>query len=135
MADINKVTLYGRLTRDPVVRYIGDKQTAICEFGVATKRRYLAGKEWKESTDFHNVKVWGKQGEFINGAAKKGSRIMVVGRLETETWDDKQTGKKQYKTVVVVEEFDVIDRSKNESVAAGSESNAANQSNDEDIPF
>jgi single-strand DNA-binding protein len=87
--NLNKVFLIGRLTIDPEIRTIpsGDKVTS---FGVATNRTWTdkSGNK-KESTEFHNVVLWGRQAEIVSQFLKKGSVIFVEGRLQTRSWQGK----------------------------------------------
>ena len=88
--NLNKVFLIGRLTIDPEIRTIpsGDKVTS---FGVATNRTWTdkAGNK-KESPEFHNVVLWGRQAEIVAQFLTKGSMILVEGRLKTRTWQNQQ---------------------------------------------
>ena len=103
MANFNKVILAGNLTRDPELRYT-PKGTAIAKFGLAINRTWKneAG-ETKEEVTFVDVDSFGRQAEVIAQYFKKGSPILVEGRLRLDQWDDKQTGQKRSKLGVVGE--------------------------------
>lgn len=108
MADLNKVMMIGRLTRDPVVRYTPNNQT-ICDFGLASGRKYkTASGEEREETVFVDCSVWGKGGEIFNQYMKKGKQVFIEGRLKLDQWDDKQSGQKRSKLHVVVENFQFL---------------------------
>jgi single-strand DNA-binding protein len=108
MASVNKVILIGNLTRDPELRY-SQKGTAICDIGLAVNRKYkLDSGESREEVTFLNVTFWGKQAETISKWMKKGQPIYVEGRLQTDSWDDKTTGQKRYKTYTIAEEFQFL---------------------------
>ena len=95
MPDINKVSLAGRLTRDPELRYIASG-TAVCKLGLAVSRKFKTKTgETREDTLFINVTVWGQSGEFCNEYMKKGTPVMVEGRLSSNEWEDKNTGQKR----------------------------------------
>jgi len=100
---INKVMLFGNLTRDPELRALPSGMNVV-NFTVATNRTYKDrdGKK-QEQTDFHNVVVFGRQADTVNQYMKKGSSLFVEGRLQTRSWDDKTTGEKKYRTEVVAD--------------------------------
>ncbi|GAB4175066.1 MAG: hypothetical protein Fur0032_14810 [Terrimicrobiaceae bacterium] len=103
MANLNKVMLIGNLTRDPEVKYT-PKGTAVTDIGLAVNRIYNSeGGERREETTFIDVVLWGRTAEIVGQYCKKGSPLFVEGRLQMDTWDDKQTGQKRSKLRVVGE--------------------------------
>ena len=106
---MNKVILMGRLTRDPEKRYSNTGDVAIVKFSLAVDRRFK--KEGQPEADFINCVVFGKTGEFTNNYFSKGMRVAVTGRIQTSSWED-DTGKRQYKTEVIVEEAYFADSKK-----------------------
>jgi len=103
---MNKVILMGRLTRDPEMRYANTGDLAIVTFSLAVNRRYK--KEGQTDADFINCTAFGKTGEFINKYFSKGKKIAITGRIQTSSWED-DTGKRQYKTEVIVEEAEFVE--------------------------
>jgi single-strand DNA-binding protein len=99
---VNKVIIIGNLTRDPELRALPSGMS-VTQFSLATNRVYKdkAGAK-KESTDYHNIVVFGRQAETSAQWLKKGQAVYVEGRLQTRSWDDKD-GKKQYRTEIVAE--------------------------------
>lgn len=95
---INKAILMGRLTRDPELRRT-DSGKAVCNFTVAINNGY--GEEQK--ADFVSCVAWNKTAEFVDKYFAKGRMIIVVGRIQTRTWEDRD-GKKNYATEVVASE-------------------------------
>jgi len=102
---LNRVMLIGRLTRDPELTYTSSG-TAICKLGIATSS-YGSDKvtgERKEYTEFHNVVVWNqgarKLADLCGQYLAKGRLVYIEGKLQTSSWDDKDTGAKRYKTEV-----------------------------------
>ena len=95
---INKAILMGRLTRDPELRHTGSG-TPVCSFTVAIDNGYGDNR----STDFINCVAWNKTAEFVEKYFTKGRMIIVVGRIQTRTWEG-QDGKKNYATEVVASE-------------------------------
>lgn len=148
MKSINEVTLLGNLTRDPEIKYT-PSGSSVVKFSIATNRQWFDKKsnEKKEAADFHEIVFWGKAAEIIQQYAKKGSRILVKGRLQTRSWDDKE-GNKKYRTEVVGNDFVVFDK-KIESDAKLKEEKSVSQQeeqpnneggneevvNPDDIPF
>ncbi len=98
---INKVFLFGNLTRDPELRALPSGMN-VASFSVATNRVYKDrdGKK-QEQTDFHNVVVFGRQADTINQYLKKGSSVFVEGRMQTRSWE--KDGKKNYRTEVIAD--------------------------------
>lgn len=101
---INKVTLYGNLTKDPELKSLPNG-THVSSFSVATNRtiKDQSGSK-KDVPEYHNVVAFGKQAELIHQYIKKGNPIFVEGRIQTRSWDG-QDGKKQYRTEIVLENF------------------------------
>ena len=108
MADLNKVMLIGRLTRDPQLRYL-PSQSAVCDFGFAVGRKFkTASGESKEESTFLDCTVFGKGAEIFNQYMAKGKQCYLEGRLRLDQWDDKTTGQKRSKLTVVVEDFQFL---------------------------
>ena len=106
MANLNKVILIGRLTRDPETRFI-PSGSGVTNFGLAINRVYNAGGEKREEVCFVDVTAWEKTGETIARYVKKGDPLLVEGRLKFDTWES-QTGEKRSKLSVVVERFQFL---------------------------
>lgn len=98
---INKVMLFGNLTRDPELRALPSGMNVV-NFSVATNRTYKDrdGKK-QEQADFHNVVVFGRQADVVNQYLKKGSSVYVEGRMQTRSWE--KDGEKKYRTEVVAD--------------------------------
>jgi single-strand DNA-binding protein len=100
---LNKVMLLGNLGADPELRMTGGGQ-AVLKVRLATSEQYLdKDKQRQERTEWHSVVIWGKRGEGLGKILKKGDRILVEGRLRTESWEDKD-GNKRYRTEVIATE-------------------------------
>ena len=103
MSDINQVVLTGRLTADPEMRYTPAGK-AIASFNLANGRRYKnQSGEVVEDTSFIGCNAFGQSAEFLGQYIRKGQAILLQGRLKQEAWEDRQTGKKQSKTKVLVD--------------------------------
>ena len=103
--NINKVLLYGNLTRDPEEKAL-PSGIKVANFAIATSRTYKdKDGNKKETTEFHNLVAFAKTAELISQYMKKGRPIFVEGRLQTRSWDDKATNTKKYRTEIIVENF------------------------------
>ena len=101
---MNKVILMGRLTRDPEVRYsAGDNAMAVARFSLAVDRRRRANGGDEQTADFINCVSFGRQAEFAEKYLRKGTKLLVTGRIQTGSYTNKD-GVKVYTTDVVVEE-------------------------------
>lgn len=100
---LNKAILIGNLTRDPELKAIASGNK-VCTFSIATNRTYKDSNGVRqEKTDYHNIVVWGKTAENVATYMKKGSQILVEGRMETRSWDDAATNTKKYRTEVIAD--------------------------------
>ncbi|MFN0126781.1 MAG: single-stranded DNA-binding protein [Verrucomicrobiales bacterium] len=101
MASLNKVMLIGNLTRDPEIRYT-PKGQAVTDIGLAVNRIYSTESgEKREEVTFIDITLWGRTAEIVHQYCKKGRPLFVEGRLQLDTWDDKQTGQKRSKLKVI----------------------------------
>jgi single-strand DNA-binding protein len=108
MASFNKVILLGNLTRDPEVRYT-PKGSAVCDLGIAINRQYtLDSGEKREEVTFVDVVLWSRLAEIAGEYLKKGRPIFIEGRLQLDTWDDKQSGQKRSKLRVIGETMQLL---------------------------
>jgi len=115
MASFNKVILMGNLTRDPELRYT-PKGTAIAKMGLAVNRVWTSETgEKKEEVTFVDVDVFGRTAENVGQYMRKGSPILIEGRLRLDQWDDKQTGQKRSKLGVVAETVQFLGSSRGSS--------------------
>ena len=108
MANVNKVILIGNCTRDPEVRYT-PKGTAVADIGLAMNRYFSSdGGERREETTFVDVTLWGRQAEVAGEYLKKGRPVYIEGRLQMDSWDDKNTGQKRTKLKIVGEQMQLL---------------------------
>ena len=139
---INKVILVGNLGRDPELRATPSGQQ-VASFSLATNRKWKdRDGNRQEQTEWHNIVCWGRQAEIAGQYLSKGRQIFVEGRLQTNSWEDKQSGEKKYRTEVVCDNFQMLgqrgdvdsggaDNYRAPEPAAGPSSADA----DDDIPF
>jgi len=100
---LNKAIIIGNLTRDPELRSL-PSGIKVCSFSVATNRVWKdKNGARQEAADYHNVVVFGRQAETVAQYMKKGSSILVEGRMQTRSWDDKESGQKKYRTEIIAD--------------------------------
>jgi single-strand DNA-binding protein len=113
----NRSIIAGNLTRDPQTRFLANEK-CVCSFTVANTRRFTVAGEKREETAFVDCEAWGKTAEIIGRFFTKSKPILVEGRLKQDNWDDKDTGKKRSKLVVVVDSFDFVPDGKRDTTEA-----------------
>ena len=109
MASFNKVIIMGNLTRDPEVRYI-PSGSAVTELGLAVNRTWFdkASNTKKEEVSFIDVTLWGRTAEIAGEYLSKGRPVLIEGRLQMDSWEDRETGKKRSKLKVVGEQMTML---------------------------
>lgn len=138
MAGVNKVILIGRLGKDPELRYT-PSGTPVAGFTVATSEQWTTKEgEKQEKTEWHRVEAWKRLGEICGEYLRKGSMVYIEGRLQTDTWEDKE-GKKRTTTKVVAQVMQMLGASgregKTETVQEKYPTEAPINVSDDDIPF
>ena len=101
---VNKVTLLGHVGKDPEIRATQGGTTA-ANFSLATPERRKEGDEWVDHTEWHNLVAFQRTAEVVRDYVKKGSQILIEGKLQTQFWDDKESGQKRYKTVILISDL------------------------------
>lgn len=105
---VNKVILIGNLTRNPILRTIGNG-SVVCNFGIATNATWKDGSSnVQERTEFHNLVAWNKLAEICAQILAVGMLIYVEGELRTRTWDD-ANGVRHYKTEIKINDMKLLD--------------------------
>lgn len=122
---MNKVTLLGRLTKKPEIRYSQINNSKVANFTLAVNRKYAKQGEERQ-TDFISIVAFSKLAEFVEKFITKGLQICISGRIQTRNWED-EGGQKHYVTEVVAEEIDFADSQRNVD-------NNSNTSNDTENP-
>lgn len=127
---LNKVSLIGRLGKDPEVRHLDNDRT-VANFNLATSEKYKnkAGEQ-VEDTQWHNLVIWGGQAKVAEKYLRKGSLIHAEGKIKTRSYEDKE-GQKRYVTEILVDSFLML--SKNDS--AEQAANRVAEAHDADLPF
>jgi single-strand DNA-binding protein len=103
---VNKVILIGNLGKDPEVKFT-PSGVPVAKFSLATNENYKdkASGEWKERTEWHNIIAWQRLAEIVGEYVKKGSKVYIEGRIQTSSWEDKQSGEKKYRTEIVANDL------------------------------
>lgn len=141
---INKVILVGRLGKDPEVRSTPGGQT-VTKFTLATDERFTdKNGEKQERTEWHNIVAWARLGEICGQYLKKGKLVYIEGSIRTDSWDDKESGQKKYRTEIIARDMKMLDRRGDEggSPSGGSYSGSRKGTpaadvveDDEEVPF
>jgi len=153
---VNKVILLGNVGKDPEIRST-PAGAIVASFTLATSERFQDQQgAWQDRTEWHNLVAFRRTAEIVRDYVKKGTKIYIEGSLRTNSWDDKQTGQKRYRTEIIVNDMSLLsgrdenagsggysrggssnfDQRSAPSAAGGSdEYSQAAQISDEDIPF
>lgn len=117
-ASVNTVILGGNLTRDPEVRYLPSGQ-AVADLGLAVNERVQRNGEWTDLASFFDVTVWGKSAENCGKYLRKGSGVLVEGRLRLESWETKE-GEKRNKVKVIAQSVHFLDSARRDGASGDS---------------
>jgi single-strand DNA-binding protein len=140
---VNKVILVGNLGRDPEVRTTPNGQP-VAKFSLATNRRRKDRDGNRiDETEWHNIVCWGRQAEIAGEYLSKGKQIYVEGRIQTSSWEDRQSGEKKYRTEIICENFQMLGTRgesggggyRSSAPSAGGGSDLGGPPEDDDIPF
>lgn len=104
---MNKAILIGKLGQAPELKFT-PSGSSVCQFSMATSEKYMKDGQKQEKTEWHNIVIWGKIAEVCNQYLKKGSKVMIEGKIQTRTWDDRD-GKKCYKTEINASQVEFLD--------------------------
>lgn len=145
---VNKVILIGRLGKDPEIRSTPNGQT-VAKFTIATDERYTdRNGEKQERTEWHNIVAWAKLAEICGQYLRKGKLVYIDGSIRTDSWDDKETGQKRYRTEIIANNMQMLDKREEGSGGGGSYGGGASRGSskpassapegmddDEEVPF
>ena len=105
---VNKVILLGNVGKDPEIRSTGGG-TMVANFTLATSDRQKdAQGNWQDRTEWHNMVAFTRLAEIVRDYVKKGSKLYVEGKIQTRSWDDKETGAKKYRTEIIVNDLSLL---------------------------
>jgi single-strand DNA-binding protein len=143
---VNKVILVGRLGKDPEMKSL-PSGTIVTKFSIATDEKYTdrAGEK-QERTEWHNIVAWGKLAEICGQYLRKGKLVYIEGAIRTDSWEDKESGQKKYRTEIIANTMQMLDK-KGDGDEGGSYAGAgarkspasagasSQMDDDEDVPF
>jgi single-strand DNA-binding protein len=134
---LNKVMLIGNLGKDPELSYTASG-IAVAKFSIATNERWKDNEgNFQERTEWHNIVAWRKLAEICGQYLKKGSKVYLEGKLQTRSWDDKNSGAKRYTTEVIADDMIMLD-GKSASVEPSGEPMSTTETpvaEKDDLPF
>jgi len=140
---VNKVILVGNVGKDPDVRY-SQSGTPVANFSLATNERFKdRSGDWQDRTEWHNIVAWQRLAEIVGEYVAKGSKVYVEGKLQTTSWEDRQSGERKYRTQVVASDLVLLgsvtngtsDRGQTARTADSPSEAAEPAATPEDIPF
>ncbi len=116
---VNKVILLGHLGKDPEVKYT-PSGTAVAKFSIATNERYKDKEgNWQDRTEWHNLVAWQRTAEIAGEYLKKGRQVYIEGHLRTDSWEDKNTHEKKYRTEIVIDDMVLLGGGRGEADEGG----------------
>jgi single-strand DNA-binding protein len=119
---VNKVTLLGNVGKDPEIRST-PSGTMVANLTLATSDRFQdAQGNWQDRTEWHNLVAFKRTAEIVRDYVKKGSKLYIEGKIQTRSWDDKESGAKRYKTEILVNELVLLSSREEGSGGANSSS-------------
>ena len=141
---VNKVILVGNVGADPEVKYT-PSGIPVGKFSLATNERFKnKSGEWQDRTEWHNIVAWQRLAEIVGEYVSKGSKVYIEGKLQTSSWEDRQSGEKKYLTEIVARDLVLLGlresgNSKSEPAISGEQREpddaGSGEITDEDIPF
>ena len=138
---VNKVILVGNVGQDPEVKYT-PSGVPVAKISLATNERFKDNNDqWQDRTEWHSVVAWQRLAEIVGEYVRKGTRLYIEGKLQTTSWQDRQSGEKKYRTEIVARDLVLLDSRENEHNAAATAAGDAPDTEpspaivDDDIPF
>ena len=131
---VNKVILLGNVGKDPEVRATGGG-TTVANFTLATSDRFQDPQgNWQDRTEWHNLVAFKRTAEIVRDYVKKGTKLYIEGKIQTRSWDDKETGAKRYRTEIIVNDLSLLSGRDDSSGAGGYSRSSGSSSVDQRTP-
>ena len=125
---VNKVILLGNVGKDPEIRSTGGG-TMVANFTLATSDRFQdAQGNWQDRTEWHNLVAFKRTAEIVRDYVKKGTKLYIEGKIQTRSWDDKESGAKRYRTEIIVNDLSLLSGRDEGGASSGGYSRAASSS-------
>jgi single-strand DNA-binding protein len=138
---VNKVILVGNVGQDPEVKYT-PSGVPVARVSLATSERFKDGNDqWQDRTEWHSIVAWQRLAEIVGEYVRKGTKLYIEGKLQTTSWQDRQSGEKKYRTEIVARDLVLLSSRENGQNAAAqaaghvSDTEPAPAVVDDDIPF
>jgi len=132
---VNKAILLGNVGKDPEIRSTGGG-TMVANFTLATSDRFQdAQGSWQDRTEWHNLVAFKRLAEIVRDYVKKGSKLYIEGKIQTRSWDDKETGVKKYRTEIIVLDLSLLSgREDGGGYSRGASASSSNSNMDQRQP-
>jgi single-strand DNA-binding protein len=105
---VNKVLLLGNVGKDPEIRATpGGAQVANFTLATADRQKDAQGN-WQDKTEWHNLIAFSRTAEIVRDYVKKGTQLFIEGKIQSRSWDDKQSGEKKYRTEIIANELSLL---------------------------
>ena len=138
---VNKVILVGNVGQDPEVKYT-PRGVPVARLSLATNERFKdKNDQWQDRTEWHSIVAWQRLAEIVGEYVRKGTKLYAEGKLQTTSWQDRQSGEKKYRTEIVARDIILLGSRENGEKGAAETSNDTSDPEpvssvvDEDIPF
>jgi single-strand DNA-binding protein len=138
---VNKVILVGNVGQDPEVKYT-PSGVPVARLSLATNERFKGNNDqWQDRTEWHSIVAWQRLAEIVGEYVRKGTKLYIEGKLQTTSWQDRQSGEKKYRTEIVARDLVLLgsrDNGQNATTQAADRESGVEPASpivDEDIPF
>jgi single-strand DNA-binding protein len=102
---VNKVILVGNVGQDPEVKYTASG-VPVAKVSIATNERFKdRNEQWQDRTEWHSVVAWQRLAEFVGEYVRKGSKLYLEGKVQTSSWEERQSGERKYRTEIVARDI------------------------------
>jgi len=116
---VNKAILLGNVGKDPEIRSTNGG-TIVASFSLATAERQKDGQgNWQDKTEWHNLIAFDRTAEIVRDYVRKGSQLMIEGKIQTRTWDDRESGQKKYRTEILINDLTLLGDGREENGGSG----------------
>ena len=132
---VNKVILLGNVGKDPEIRSTGGG-TMVANFTLATSDRFQdASGNWQDRTEWHNLVAFKRTAEIVRDYVKKGTKLYIEGKIQTRSWDDKESGQKKYRTEILVNDLSLLSGREEGGSSSGGYSRGASSGSSSSASF
>jgi single-strand DNA-binding protein len=115
---VNKAILLGHVGKDPEIRSTGGSIVASFSLATADRQKDNQGN-WQDRTEWHNLVAFNRTAEIVRDYVRKGSHLLIEGKIQTRTWDDRESGEKRYRTEIFVYDLTLLNGRSDEQIRSG----------------